>query len=46
MERKISMGTPEKSDKTTTFSFYFFIVQVVLGMLAIVGYMIYSYIFG
>jgi len=36
------MNTPEKSDKTTIFLFYFFIAQVALGMLFVVGYMIYS----
>ena len=40
------METAQKSDKTTTFLFYFFIGQVILGMLAVVGYMIYSFIFG
>jgi len=40
------MDTSQKSDKTTTFLFYFFIGQVVLGMIAVVGYMIYSFIFG
>jgi len=40
------MDTSQKSDKTTTFLFYFFISQVVLGMIAVVGYMIYSFIFG
>ncbi len=40
------MDTPEKSDKTTTFLFYFFMGQVVLGMLGIFGYLIYSYIVG
>ena len=40
------MNTPQKSDKTTTFLFYFFIGQVILGMIAVVGYMIYSFIFG
>jgi len=38
------MDSPEKSDKTTSFLFYFFIAQVVLGMLAILGYLIYLYI--
>lgn len=38
------MDTPEKSDKTTTFLFYFFMVQVALGMLVVVGYIIYIYI--
>jgi len=36
------MNTPEKSDKTTLILFYFFIAQVVFGMLAVVGYMLYS----
>jgi len=40
------MDTPQKSDKTTTFLFYFFMGQVILGMIAVVGYMIYSFIFG
>jgi hypothetical protein len=40
------MDTPEKSDKVTSFLFYFFIGQVILGMIAAVGYMIYTYIFG
>jgi len=40
------METPEKTDKTTSFLFYFFIGEVVLGMLAILGYLIYSYIVG
>lgn len=40
------MDTPQKSDKTTTFLFYLFIGQVILGMIAVVGYMIYSFIFG
>jgi hypothetical protein len=40
------MGTPEKTDKTTSFLFYFFIAQVVIGMLAILGYIIYSFITG
>ncbi|MGB5288734.1 MAG: hypothetical protein WBN42_09610 [Ignavibacteriaceae bacterium] len=39
------MDTPQKSDKTTTFLFYFFMGQVILGMIAVVGYMIYSFIF-
>ena len=38
------METPEKSDKTTSFLFYFFIGEVVLGMLAILGYLIYSFL--
>lgn len=40
------METPEKSDKTTSFLFYFFIGQVILGMAVILGYLIYSYIVG
>lgn len=40
------MNNPQESDKTTTILFYFFIGQVVLGMIAVVGYMIYSFIFG
>jgi hypothetical protein len=40
------METGEKSDKTTSFLFYFFIGQVVLGMAIILGYLIYSYIVG
>jgi len=37
---------PSKSDKVTRFLFYFFIVQVILGMIGVVGYMLYSYFFG
>jgi hypothetical protein len=40
------MDTPQKSDKSTRFLFYFFIAQVILGMIAVVGYMIYSFIVG
>ena len=40
------MDTPEKSDKTTSFLFYFFIGQVLLGMLGILGYLIYTFIIG
>jgi len=40
------MDTSEKSDKTTSFLFYFFIAQVVIGMLAILGYIIFSFIAG
>jgi len=37
------MENPEKTDRTTSFLFYFFIGQVVLGMLAILGYLVYSF---
>ena len=44
------MDTPakrsENSDKLTRFLFYFFIGQVILGMIGVVGYMLYSYFFG
>jgi hypothetical protein len=40
------MDSVQKQDKVTKFLFYFFIAQVVLGMLGIFGYLIYSYIFG
>ena len=40
------MDTSEKSNKMTRFLFYFFIGQVILGMIAVVGYMLYSYFFG
>jgi len=40
------MESQEKSDKTTSFLFYFFIGQVILGMLVILGYIAYSFIFG
>lgn len=40
------MESPEKVDKTTSFLFYFFIAQVVIGMLAILGYIVYSFISG
>jgi len=36
------MNPPEQSDKTTSFLFYVFIIQIALGILAVVGYMIYS----
>ena len=36
----------EKSDKITRYLFFFFIGQVILGMIAVVGYMLYSYFFG
>jgi len=40
------MDSVKKQDKLTKFLFYFFIAQVVLGMLAILGYLVYSFIFG
>ena len=39
------METTQKGDKLTSILFYFFIGQVVLGMLAILGYLLYSFIF-
>ena len=39
------METTEKKEKATRILFYFFIVQVILGMIAVVGYMVYSYFF-
>jgi hypothetical protein len=36
----------QKSNKLTRFLFYFFIGQVILGMIGVVGYMLYSYFFG
>lgn len=38
------METHEKTDKTTSFLFYFFIGQVVLGMLAILVYLVIEFI--
>jgi len=40
------METTEKSDKVTSFLFYLFIGQVVLGMAAVLGYILYSFFFG
>lgn len=37
------MEDHEKNDKTTSFLFYFFIGQVIFGMVAVLGYLIYSY---
>jgi hypothetical protein len=38
--------SPENSNKLTRILFYFFIGQVILGMIGVVGYMLYSYFFG
>jgi hypothetical protein len=38
--------SPEKSNKLTRILFYFFIGEVLLGMVAVIGYMLYSYFFG
>lgn len=40
------MEKSEISDKVTSILFYIFIGQVVLGMAAVLGYILYSFIFG
>ena len=40
------METTEKNDKVTSFLFYIFIGQVILGMVGVLGYLLYSFIFG
>lgn len=40
------MEAKEHSDKKTTILFYIFMGQITLGVLAFVGYIIYSLLFG